>query len=81
MHVSDSFRGRPLLNSRFRRPRADVPRTDGPAKELNHDYDRSADGLLILASVSLTLARGPLTRIHAGMFGMSEEDLQRSGLL
>lgn len=35
-------------------------------------------GLLILASVALTLARGPLTRIHAGMFGMSQEDLARA---
>lgn len=35
-------------------------------------------GLLILASLFLMAARGWVTRIHGGMFGLDESDLARA---
>lgn len=34
-------------------------------------------GLLVLASIALTSMRGPMARMHASMFGMSEEEVAR----
>jgi hypothetical protein len=35
-------------------------------------------GLLILASLAVTLAGGPIRQLHARMFGLSENDLSRA---
>ena len=34
--------------------------------------------MMVLASLMLIVARGPITRIHAGMFGLDEADLARA---
>ncbi len=34
-------------------------------------------GLLVVASISLILMRGPMVRIHGKMFGLDEVDLTR----
>jgi hypothetical protein len=35
-------------------------------------------GLLTLASIMLAVMRGPISQLHARMFGLSEEDLSRA---
>ena len=35
-------------------------------------------GLLIVAAIMLVVMHGPISRIHAKMFGLSEEDLSRA---
>ena len=35
-------------------------------------------GLLMVASIFLVLMRGPISRIHAKMFGLNEVDLSRA---
>ena len=35
-------------------------------------------GLLTLASIFLVLIHGPISKIHAKMFGLSEEDISRA---
>ena len=35
-------------------------------------------GFLVVASVFLTLTRGAVSKIHAGMFGLRQEDLARA---
>ena len=35
-------------------------------------------GLLVFASLAVTLAGGPIRRLHAKMFGLSEDDLSRA---
>ncbi len=37
-------------------------------------------GLLVVASIFLTLVRGPIARIHGRMFGLDEVDLSRQYL-
>ena len=35
-------------------------------------------GLLLLSTVALLVLRGPITRIHARLFGLNEQDLGRA---
>jgi hypothetical protein len=35
-------------------------------------------GLLLLSTVTLLALRGPITRIHARLFGLNEQDLGRA---
>jgi len=35
-------------------------------------------GLLILASIFLVIVRGPISKIHTKMFGLSEADISRA---
>ena len=35
-------------------------------------------GMLMFASLLLVYARGPIAKIHAGMFGLDDQDLSRA---
>ena len=35
-------------------------------------------GLLVLASLAVTVVGGPIRKLHAKMFGLSEDDLSRA---
>jgi len=35
-------------------------------------------GMLCVAALALLLLRGPISKLHAGMYGLSEDDLSRA---